>query len=43
MEIRFADGAVKKAPMTCRINMVDELDHFRNVGILQYVLICSMC
>ena len=38
VEIRFADGAIKKGPMTCRIDTVDELDYFQNGGILQYVL-----
>ena len=37
-EIRFTDGAVKKVPLTCRIDTVDELEYFRNGGILQYVL-----
>jgi aconitate hydratase len=37
-EIVFADGAVKKVPLMCRIETLDELDYFRNGGILPYVL-----
>ncbi len=37
-EITFADGSVKKVPLICRIDTLDELDYFRNGGILQYVL-----
>ncbi|MCS0502551.1 aconitate hydratase AcnA [Ancylobacter mangrovi] len=37
-EIAFADGTVKNVPLTCRIDTLDELDYFRNGGILQYVL-----
>jgi aconitate hydratase len=37
-EITFADGSVKKVPLTCRIETVDELDYFKNGGILPYVL-----
>ncbi len=33
-----ADGTVKDVPILCRIDTVDELDYFRNGGILQYVL-----
>ncbi len=36
--IRFADGHVKHVPLLCRIDTLDELDYFRNGGILQYVL-----
>ena len=38
VEIRFTDGAVKKVPMTCQIDTAEEMDYFRNGGILQYVL-----
>jgi len=38
VEIRFADGKVKTVPMVCRIDTLDELEYFRNGGILQYVL-----
>jgi aconitate hydratase len=37
-EIIFGDGTVKEVPLTCRIDTLDELDYFRNGGILQYVL-----
>ena len=37
-KIAFADGTVKDVPLTCRIDTLDELDYFRNGGILQYVL-----
>jgi aconitate hydratase len=38
VEIRFADGKVKTVPMMCRIDTLDELEYYRNGGILQYVL-----
>ncbi|MGO4706625.1 aconitate hydratase AcnA [Microvirga sp. 2MCAF38] len=38
MEITSADGSVKKVPIVCRIDTLDELEYFRNGGILQYVL-----
>ncbi len=37
-EIAFSDGNVKRVAMTCRIETLDELDYFRNGGILHYVL-----
>jgi aconitate hydratase len=37
-EIVFPDGNVKRVPLTCRIETLDELDYFRNGGILPYVL-----
>jgi aconitate hydratase len=37
-EITFADGTVKKLPLVCRIDTLDEIDYFRNAGILHYVL-----
>ncbi|MCX5494664.1 aconitate hydratase AcnA [Kaistia dalseonensis] len=37
-EITFADGSTKVVPFLCRIDTLDELDYFRNGGILQYVL-----
>ena len=36
--ITFSDGKVKKVPLLCRIDTLDELDYFRNGGILHYVL-----
>ncbi|PSJ62074.1 aconitate hydratase AcnA [Pseudaminobacter soli (ex Li et al. 2025)] len=37
-KVTFADGTVKDVPILCRIDTVDELDYFKNGGILQYVL-----
>ena len=37
-KVTFADGAVKEVPILCRSDTVDELDYFKNGGILQYVL-----
>jgi aconitate hydratase len=37
-EIVFADGVLKRVPLMCRIETLDELDYFRNGGILPYVL-----
>ncbi|WP_424959224.1 aconitate hydratase AcnA [Hyphomicrobium sp. 1Nfss2.1] len=37
-EIISADGSVKKVPILCRIDTLDELEYFRNGGILHYVL-----
>ena len=37
-EIEMGDGTVKKVPLICRIDTLDEMDYFRNGGILQYVL-----
>ncbi|MDI4666937.1 aconitate hydratase AcnA [Xanthobacter autotrophicus] len=37
-EIKFADGSVKNVDLICRIDTLDELDYFRNGGILPYVL-----
>jgi aconitate hydratase len=36
--ITSADGSVKEVPILCRIDTLDELDYFKNGGILQYVL-----
>jgi aconitate hydratase len=38
MEVKFAEGAVKKVPLLCRIATLDELEYFNNGGILHYVL-----
>jgi aconitate hydratase len=39
IEICGPDGVRKTAvPLTCRIDTLDELEYFRNGGILQYVL-----
>ncbi|MDP3602830.1 MAG: aconitate hydratase AcnA, partial [Bosea sp. (in: a-proteobacteria)] len=37
-EITSADGSVKKVPILCRIDTLDEIDYFKNAGILHYVL-----
>jgi aconitate hydratase len=37
-QVTFSDGTVKNVPILCRIDTIDELDYFRNGGILQYVL-----
>ena len=38
MSITSADGTVKKVPLLCRIATLDELEYFKNGGILHYVL-----
>ena len=38
VSIRLADGSVKSAPVMCRIDTENELDYFKNGGILHYVL-----
>ena len=37
-EIRRPDDNVTLVPLTCRIDTLDELEYFRNGGILSYVL-----
>ena len=37
-KVTYGDGTVKNVPILCRIDTVDELEYFRNGGILQYVL-----
>ncbi len=37
-EITFADGTRKSVDLVCRIDTLDELDYFKNGGILHYVL-----
>jgi aconitate hydratase len=37
-EIKRADGETIRVPLTCRIDTLDELEYFRNGGILAYVL-----
>jgi aconitate hydratase len=37
-EIVSGDGTLKRVPLICRIDTVDELDYFKSGGILQYVL-----
>ena len=38
MEVTSSDGSVRNVPLVCRIDTLDELEYFRNGGILQYVL-----
>jgi aconitate hydratase len=37
-EIVMGDGTLKRVPLICRIDTLDELDYFKNGGILHYVL-----
>jgi aconitate hydratase len=37
-EIVSVDGVKRTVPLTCRIDTLDELEYFRNGGILSYVL-----
>jgi len=37
-EIVASDGKLMRVPLICRIDTLDELDYFKNGGILQYVL-----
>ncbi len=37
-KVTFADGSTKDVPIICRIDTADEIDYFKNGGILQYVL-----
>jgi aconitate hydratase len=37
-EIVSADGAAQQIPLLCRIDTLDELEYYRNGGILHYVL-----
>lgn len=37
-EIAFADGRTERVPLHCRIATLDELEYFRNGGILPFVL-----
>jgi aconitate hydratase len=36
--VTASDGSAKKVPILCRIDTLDEIDYFRNAGILHYVL-----
>ncbi len=38
LEIKRADGSVDTAEVLCRIDTLDELDYYKNGGILHYVL-----
>jgi aconitate hydratase len=37
-EIAGTDGKITKVPLICRIDTLDELEYFKNGGILHYVL-----
>jgi len=37
-EIVASDGGLKRIPLLCRIDTLDELDYFKHGGILHYVL-----
>ena len=37
-EIKYATGDIKKIKMLCRIDTKNELEYYKNGGILQYVL-----
>ncbi len=37
-EIVSEDGSLRRVPLLCRIDTLDELEYFRNGGILQYVI-----
>ncbi|MBN8961815.1 MAG: aconitate hydratase AcnA [Rhizobiales bacterium] len=37
-DIISRDGSLKQVPLLCRIDTLDELEYYRNGGILQYVL-----
>jgi aconitate hydratase len=36
--IAYADGSTRTTTLTCRIDTLDEVEYYRNGGILQYVL-----
>ena len=38
VEIKYATGVIKKIKMLCRIDTKNELEYYKNGGILQYVL-----
>ncbi len=38
VEIKYATGDIKKTKMLCRIDTKNELEYYKNGGILQYVL-----
>jgi len=37
-EIKYADGVSKKVKLLCRIDTANEIEYYKNGGILQYVL-----
>jgi aconitate hydratase len=38
MHIIYADGSTQAVPLLCRIDTLDELEYYKNGGILQYVM-----
>ena len=38
VEIKYASGEIKKIQTLCRIDTKNELEYYKNGGILQYVL-----
>jgi aconitate hydratase len=38
LTIHRADGSTDAVPLLCRIDTLDEIDYYKNGGILQYVL-----
>ena len=38
IEIKYASGEIKKIETLCRIDTKNELEYYKNGGILQYVL-----
>ena len=38
MEIKYADGTLKKIKNICRIDTENEIEYYKNGGILKYVL-----
>ena len=37
-EITYGDGVMREVPIICRIDTLDELEYYKNGGILHYVL-----
>jgi aconitate hydratase len=38
LDITRADGTTTRVPVQCRIETLDEIEYFKNGGILHYVL-----
>ena len=38
LRVHRADGRTDDVPVLCRLDTLDEVDYYRNGGILQYVL-----
>ena len=38
MRVQRSDGRDERLPLLCRIDTLDEVEYYRNGGILQYVL-----